>query len=165
MEGISHYLSTVAAAAILVSVIISITLNGNAKKTVIFCTGLLLIIVVIKPVLSLKDAKLEELIEFENEPSIDEVIKTGINFTATYIAERTSAYIVNKAQALGLKVTVSVQCKKEVALIVPESIIVWSKVPMHAENALKSIIAQELGIPLDKQRFAAYDTTDLEDTS
>ena len=74
-----------------------------------------------------------------------------IHTLAAVIAERTGAYIEDKAHALGTEVTAEVTVREEDGAFFPDRAVLFGE-----ENAeLSALLTQELGIAPEKQEWRA----------
>jgi len=151
--ALQNWLTAVLAAAMLVSAAEKLTPDGAVRKIASLTGGLVLLIVLVRPLtylrgteLSLSFSRQREEIESRQE----ELQAEGQSELAELIAEKTEAYILDKADSLG------VSCEAEVTTAVGEG---GLPVPWQAElscgpnEALSAYLKDELGIPEERQVF------------
>ncbi|MDR0293067.1 MAG: hypothetical protein LBH95_02810 [Oscillospiraceae bacterium] len=127
---------------------------GAAQKTVRIAAALLLAAAVLRPLagwaaLPAPDA---EYGTFWAAPA--GTAPAGEELLASIIEEKTAAYIVNKAQAVGLTVSVTARCRTGEGYPEPWAVTVRSERPEHAKSALSAMIESDLGIPPGRQTYA-----------
>lgn len=154
MEFLKNWILGITAAALAASLAQSLTPEGTVKKVGKLVCGLVLLLAVLRPVVSLDPAALvpdwaalEGLTQNDAEESGEEALKI-------LIAQKTGAYIVDKGQSLGL------QCEARVGVAQDGS--GWP-VPWEAEisgtwtaeqkKALSRAVEEDLGIPAQRQSF------------
>jgi hypothetical protein len=149
------------AGAVMIGVFaMAVTPQGVSRKVVQIAAALVLVIAVLRPlsgVESFPQMRMEggfpsETV-VENTASVDEVL-------SSIIAGQTSAYIVSKAQALGLAVSVTAGCRMGEFYPEPWSVTIISQRPEHTRRALGKLIEEDLGIPLERQQYTEL-TPDL----
>lgn len=152
MDFFREWLLGIAGAAVIGTVALAVTPSGAIKKVVQLGAALLLIVSVLRPLIGWQGVT-----DLEN--SLNESVtaagieKTGQELLSGLIADRTAAYIVNEAQAVGLAVVVSVECRMGESYPEPWSAEIRCGRPEHAKSALGRLISGELGIPPERQRY------------
>lgn len=157
MEALGRWLLSVSAAALLVSVVQALIPEGGLRRTASFTGGLLLLAVLLRPAVDLDLSSLSLGLEAwteQVEQRQSELEQQQTNALAEGIAERTAAYISDKAAALGLRVTVRVETETgEDGIPIPASV----EVDGPRSDALSAYIAEELGIPAQRQVWKEQD--------
>ena len=151
MEAVRVWLTSVVLVSVLLSAAQSLIPPGTVRKAAGFTGGLILLLVLLRPVLG---ADLEHLeLDFDHyqaavEERQEELADTQTEAMASIIAEQTEAYILDKAGELGLEVTVRVETRTEGnGIPVP-----WSaELTGSWSQALASALETELGIPAERQ--------------
>ena len=151
MEAVRAWLTSVVLVSVLLSAAQSLIPPGTVRKAAGFTGGLILLLVLLRPVLG---ADLEHLeLDFDHyqaavEERQEELADTQTEAMASIIAEQTEAYILDKAGELGLEVTVRVETRTEGnGIPVP-----WSaELTGSWSQALASALETELGIPAERQ--------------
>ena len=146
MTFLRSWLLSVTACAVLVSIVQQLTDGGTMKKIVRFVGGMVLMLAMLRPLLSLTF----DLPELDREAV--EALKETLNAEqdsalSDSIAAQTQAYIEDKASSLGLSVRAEVQTALRDGVPFPDS------VTLYGENsaALSAYIVQELGIAEENQ--------------
>ena len=150
MTFLRSWLLSVTACAVLISIAQQLANDGAMKKIVRFVGGMVLMLTMLRPLLSLSfdlpalDGEsyreaveaLKETLSAEQEDALRE-----------RIAAQTQAYIEDKASSLGLSVRAEVQTALRDGVPFPDS------VTLYGENsaALGAYIVQELGIAEENQ--------------
>lgn len=154
MDYLRQWLLSVVSCAFLVSLVDQLTPEGAVRQLVRFGGGLVLLLCLLRP---LGAAELTELLP-AIEPLSDERAaleaqyrEEGDRALAAVIAERTGAYIEDKARALGLHVTAEVGVQELDGTLRPASAVLYG-----TENAaLAEILEDELGIAREQQEWRA----------
>lgn len=158
MSILKDWLLSVTAAALAVALAQAVTPEGTVKKIGALVGGMVLLLVMVKPVLAINPEELADLTA-DYIPQGAGEISQGEQMMKSLIAQKTSAYIVDKGAALG------VACEAEVTVQADESgwPVPWSAEitgPFTPEQhaALSKALEEELGIPPTRQRFTEVGT-------
>ena len=163
MEWIKDWLLGVACAAMIVTLAQRLTPAGAAGKIGRLTGGLVLLLAAVQPVLRVDPAAILDAAagygqawSAQAPASLEET--TG-QLLKTIIAQRTGAYIVDKAAGLGaacqVEVTVGEQTGDGYPL--PESVVITGALTADQQAALTQQIAAELDIPADRQIYERGD--------
>lgn len=153
IEAIRGWIISVAAAAFLVSLSQSLIPEGTVRKIAGFAGGLVLLLVMLKPFPGVDVSGLElgyEDYAMEIQQRQTELKEQSNQTMGELIAEKTEAYILDKAAALGISCTVRV-------LMEPGKD--GTPIPTGAEltgeksDALADYMERELGIPKERQVY------------
>ena len=152
MAAAREWLTAVVAVTLLLSAAQSLIPEGALRRIASFTGGLILLVTLLRPVLG---ADLER-VTLDLEPyraAIDgrreELEEAGSAALAEGIAERTAAYISDKADALGLEVRARVEVRERDGVPVP-----WAaELTGPQSEALASYLEGELGIPRGRQSW------------
>ena len=151
IEAARNWVTSIAAVTMMLTVIQTLIPEGTIRKISGFTGGLLLLAALLQPVLR---TDLERLrLDFSDygrtiEKRTEELTAAGKEELADIIAGRTAAYISDKADALGLAVTVRVETEPgENDIPIPAS----AELEGPYSQDLADWIAQELGIPAERQ--------------
>ena len=158
MEAVRAWLTSVVLVSVLLSAAQSLIPPGTVRKAAGFTGGLILLLVLLRPVLG---ADLEHLeLDFDHyqaavEERQEELADTQTEAMASIIAEQTEAYILDKAEELGADVSVvKVQAQWNLdGLWVPYSAEINAPDTGSAKAALEGVIENELGIPAERQMW------------
>ena len=150
MDTIKEYLLSVTAAALICGIVNSLSGKGTTAKILQLLSGLFLAAVVIKPVVEMK---LDNVYTFTDNlvVSSDLVVAQGESLAAEemkrIIKEKTEAYILDKAKALGAEITVEITLQD----YTPIGVTIEGNVSPYAKKNLSASITQELDIPPEEQ--------------
>ncbi len=154
MEAVHTWLRGVVLSSLLVSVIISLVPEGSFGRIARFTGGLIFILVVLQP---LSDIDLEDLsLDFEGyrleiEAQRADFEKENEAALSQGIAQRTEAYILDKAEALDLAVLPTVEVAgEEGETPTPVSVTLAGE---YSEE-LSIWIEETLNIPAEKQNWS-----------
>ena len=149
--ALREWLTSIVVVTLLLSVAQALVPEGNIRRVASFLGGLILILAMLRPVLG---ADLERLrLNFDGYEQ--ELRQVREELSASYdaglaerIEERTAAYISDKADALGLDVTVRVE-----AAAGPDGVTLPEKAELTGaySQELADFMARELGIPAERQ--------------
>jgi len=149
-----NWLLGIVAAALALSLAQALTPEGAVKRVGRLIGGLVLLLAVLKPLLTLDPGELtaataaywgEEALPQETD---EEEILRGL------IAQRAGAYIVDKGEQLGLTCSATVTVVEGAGgWSVPWSVEVRGSWSAEGKRALSECIAADLDIPADRQTF------------
>lgn len=153
MGVLRAWLLGIACAAMLLALAQAMTPAGTVRKVGQFMGGLVLLLMVVKPVLHMDFSSLARSVQ-ENwaaPQEIEAMANVNQSLLKTIIAERTGAYILDKAQALGVPcAAATVTCTAgEDGMPYPTTVTLDA--PYSA--ALARAIEAELAIPADHQTY------------
>ena len=149
--ALREWLTSIVVVTLLLSVAQMLVPEGSIRRVASFAGGLILLVALLRPVLG---ADLERLrldldgYERELQNAREELSSAGDTEVAERIAERTAAYISDKADALGLEVTVRVETAPGEAGV---SLPVKAEVTGPYSQELADFMTRELGIPAERQ--------------
>ncbi len=154
MEAVRQYLLAVTAAAVVCGIAQRLLgKKGTAAGIGKMLTGLFLVFTVISPFTRLH---LDDLTDFTAgiEADAADAVAAGQSDQKKAIAEsimqRTRAYILEKAEALNLRLTVEVTLSDS-GLPAPVGVRIAGSASPYAKARLQSIIENDLGIPKENQ--------------
>ncbi len=162
MELIRNWILGGACAAMLVAVADSITPPGTVKKIEKLIGGLVLLLAVIRPLVgldyqSLSLALAENRFQWD-ESAAEKGSALGSDLMKSIIAEQTGAYILDKANALGVKCAVEVECKiGEENLPYPISVRIKGTLTDSQRDTLRREIEADFAIPAEMQLYESGD--------
>ena len=157
MEPIRTWLIGITAAAMVVAVSECLVPEGTVKKIGKLTCGLLMLIAILRPVVSLDYSVMSGMLadyrlaasgygaalEVENQRLIKDIIE-----------EETSAYIQNKAAEVGASCTVEVTCKNDDAgNLYPDSVCITGELTNEQTDTLRRLIESDLAIPAQNQQY------------
>ena len=154
MTVLREWLLGVTAAALAISLAQSLTPEGTVKKVGKLVGGLVLLLAVVRPVAQIDPAALAGLWTASGYEA-QAATQGGEEVLKILIAQKTGAYIVDKGQSLGCRVT---EAQVTVAgddggWPVPWSVVVKGDWTLEQREELSRIIAEELAIPAARQLF------------
>ena len=153
MGALREWLTSLVAVSMLLSVARTLVPEGSIRKISSFTGGLILLVVLLRPLLGADLSRLDLHLE-DYEQAIgqrqEELASAGEAELAGIIEERTAAYISDKANALGLDVTVRVEAEAGAdGIPVPAA----ADIQSARSEELASYMEQELGIPRERQSW------------
>ena len=151
MGALREWLTSLVAVSMLLSVARTLVPEGSIRKISSFTGGLILLVVLLRPLLGADLSRLDLHLE-DYERAIgqrqEELASAGEAELAGIIEERTAAYISDKADTLGLAVKVQVETKPAGdGVPVPWRAELWGP----RSPALATYMEEELGIPGERQ--------------
>lgn len=153
MEALREWLLTVTVAALVVTLAQSVAPLGKIKRTVGLTGGILLLLVMLRPLAGVEWDRLTDMTAFY-APTVESATNEGRELMKTLIVEKTGAYIADKGAELGCECTARVSVREdESGWQIPweaELEGVWSG---EQRRALSELIATELDIPAERQHF------------
>lgn len=157
MDGIREWLLAIISASILCALADSVMPSGAVKRVGKLVCGIVLLCVVLTPVAHL-DVKggqgwLEDyLAGLEvRKTELDEQVNEGMK---VIIETRYAAYIVDKAEEMGLTCTARVSCRVEDdGLYVPDVVQVAGIRSDVDQSRLAQMIQEDLGVTLERQIY------------
>ncbi len=156
--AVREWLSAVVAVAMLLTVAQALTPEGTIRKIASFTGGLILLVTLLQPVLGADLSRLDLNLDTYGQAIQErqaELEEAGSVELTERIETQTAAYISDKADALGLTVTVRVETQPGASGVpVP-----WSaEVTGPRSEALAAYIEEELGIPRGRQIWHEVET-------
>lgn len=153
MEEIRQYLYSVSAAALICWCVSSfISRQGYISKILKLLCGIFLTVTIIKPI---TDVRFDDLTAVINRLSVDAEIAAfngedmAIEEMENIIKQNIKAYIINKANALDAVLEIEVILEN----MVPAAVTIYGEYSPFAKNSLSNMIAQDLGIPEEAQKW------------
>lgn len=152
MDGIRQYLLTIVAGAMICAILLRVSSKFTANTALIkLLTEIFMLILLVSPLLKFK---LPDFSAIVDDTMIGESITHGEQYTnmqtGGLIKESVTAYILDKASTLNANIRVEVFLSESPPQI-PESVVIYGDVSPYTKTVLKSMIADELGIPEDAQ--------------
>lgn len=154
MTQLGQYVFSVSLSALVLGILRSVPdPKAASTKLIQFAGGIFLMFVLIQPVSQLDLVGfLDSVSSFspEMEFDTDRAMDTARNSMAEIIIRETEAYILDKAQALGLTPEVFVTVSED-AIPVPKAVRIICSCGNGDMQRLQAIIEEDLGIPKEKQ--------------
>jgi len=156
MDGIREYLLQVTAAAIVCAIATGLTDQKNMSGKVIqLLAGFFMALAVVGPWMTVRLDFVKDFTE-DISSQADRVVaegeKSAKESMAEIIKEKTKAYILDKAKALGAVLTVEVTLDWENSLL-PCGVRLKGNVSPYAKRMLTDIIEKDLGIRAEEQKW------------
>ena len=146
-----EWLTSIVVVTLLLSVAQTLVPEGSIRRVASFVGGLILLAVLLRPVLGTDLERLRlDLDGYEQalQEARQELSSSGETELTERIEERTAAYISDKADALGLEVTVRVETDLgDDGVPVPSA----AEVTGPYSRELADFMTRELGIPAERQ--------------
>ena len=154
MDDIKSYLLSVIAAAIISGLVVSLTGKKGMNAAVIkLLVGIFMAITVISPWTKLEIDSLTGYFsnaELESENVVADGKQMANETVSSIIKSRTEAYILDKAASLGIEIAADVTVAGTDPPI-PDAVSLKGEASPYGKKRLQQVIAQDLGIPEEKQ--------------
>ena len=154
-----QWLLEITAAAMLVALAEALIPAGTMRRVGKLTGGLLLMIVVLRPVIGMDYSALSEnfsrwrqdLGSYQAQPEV-----TNFQVMKTIIESKSAAYIQDKAEGLGILCQAEVKCSAENtrSYPYPASVTIKGNLSSGQIRQLQELIEAELAIPTEKQRYS-----------
>lgn len=158
MEGLREYVLSVTTAAVICGVVTGLfSKTGGSQGLIKLLCGGFLALVVIRPVVDLRLPNPGD-ISFPQFQEASRAAEDGAVLAResyrTVIKQQTEAYILDKADSLGLEVTVDVTVGGD-EMPVPVGVRIQGRVSPYGKSQLQRILTGELGIAKENQEWIA----------
>lgn len=157
MNGwMEQWLLGVACASLILVVTGALVQGGSGKRLCKLVGSLLLLLVTMAPVLRLDQQDWEELLQWDTQimEEAEQALSEQNNMMYESIIEQeTQAYILDKAEALGVQCQVEVVVQWEDEIPKPWWVRVEGTWDQEQKERLSGILEEELGIPQQRQSF------------
>ena len=158
MDGIRSYLISVVAVC-MITVIAGVLVRESAlKKIVRLIGGMLILLVAIRPLLSLDMKAIGEYIENINSTyqfDTDKIKRTQQELMREQVKQSSETYIEKQAKSLGGTLQAQVTLSDE-DYPVPVSVVLIGSMKPEDAKAVSEYIETALGIPADRQEWRLY---------
>ncbi len=156
MAAVGEYLIRVCCAAVLCALISGfLDKKGMLGASTKLLTGIFMVVTLLGPLVNLRVTGIENVI-LDVEQDADDLAASGENSAreamAAIIKERTEAYILDKAKALGASLTVVVSLNTD-DIPTPNGVHLVGSVSPYAKKRLTDIIQGDLGISAEAQTW------------
>ena len=146
MEMLQGWLLGLTAAALAVSLLTAMLPKGETIRRIAgLAGGLILLLAVVQPLLRVR----YETYQREMDRQTEAYQAAYTNSLSGDIADRTAAYISEKAASLGIDCRVQVEVRTEDGLPLPYG----ASLDVERDQVLSDYMAQELGIPASRQSW------------
>ena len=133
--------------------VLSLVPEGTGRKLLRLVCGMILTLCVLGPI---SGAELPDSLPWPDTACAESIVERGKQQARLAVAERikeqTEAYILDKADGLGAEVTVEITLTEQ-SPAVPDSAVIGGSVSPYVRGRLERILAQELGIPKERQQW------------
>ena len=156
MGSIRQYLLTVTAAAVFCGILTSLTCKMGTQGVLIkLLTGLFMAITIISPWKEFDLTGVQYLtsdIACDSQTAAEEGIAQAENQIRQIILEQTRTYIMDKADALDLDLSIDVILSKDTPAV-PQKVTISGHASPYAKSVLSNFIETNLNIPKEDQEW------------
>ena len=153
MKGVTSYILSVTAAAVVAAVLLTLSGKGTAEKLIRMLAGIFMTLAVVSPLLKLElpDPR-QWLMPYaeDGQAAAAEGEKMAEDAAHTFIKERVESYILDKAARCGASLTVEVELDSEG---VPVGAALTGAVPPDTKTRLIRILRADLGLGEEALRW------------
>ena len=154
-----QWLLEITAAAMLVALVEALIPTGTIRRVGKLTGGLVLMIVVLRPMIGLDYSALSESFSrWRQDMGTYQVQPGTTNFRVmkTIIESKSAAYIQDKAEGLGILCQAEVKCSAEdhQSYPYPDSVTIKGDLSSGQISRLQELIEAELAIPIEKQLYS-----------
>ena len=154
MEAVRGYLLRLTAGAFLSAGLLALIPKGTPKKAAAVLCGLVMLLLALTPLAQLDDDALSEAIsrlELEKEEARTGIEIRNQELVARIISGRVQAYILDKAAALGLNVTVELEMETRADTPYPKAVTIRGEAAPAQKQQLQQYLEQTFAIPVQRQ--------------
>lgn len=155
MEAIRSYLLSVTAAALICSMVTKLVHKGTVGTVMKLLTGICMALTVVSPLVDIRLDGLKDL-TVDVSQAASKAAAAGENLARqeleTIITAQTQAYILDKAEELGLSLSVEVVLSGE-SYPVPAGVKLEGNASPYARMVLSDYITEKLGISAEDQKW------------
>lgn len=161
-ELIRSWVIGITAMSLITSVVMAITPSGKVRKTISLICGMAMIVVLISPVLDFDYDSLSQYVkeyDYSTEELENNLDKENERLAKAIIEEKSSAYILDKAESVGGQdAHVSVEAKLDnEGSWNPWEVTIGGDYTSEQQSEIKSTIEEDLGIPVERQYWSTDD--------
>lgn len=156
MEALRQYILQIVAAGLLCGIVIHfVGEKGTAAALIRMITGVFMLLTLVSP---LADIHLNDLSYYFDQVSLETDHAVGLGQSAALeelsaiIKTKTEAYILDKAETYGAKLTVKVELDGS-SPPVPCGVQIGGSISPYGKKQLQTYISESLGIPLEAQTW------------
>ena len=156
VSAFKSYLLSVTAASFVLEIVAALLPGMQSKKPGLLIGTLIMILVVLSPLVRLSPEQIARSIaELRLET---EELRTGIELETkelqgSIIKEQTEAYVLDKAKAMEVDITIEITLRENQGVPYPYCICLTGSVTEKQQQILGQIIETDLGIPLQRQTW------------
>lgn len=163
MEFMRSWILSVTVSAMIIAVAEGMMPEGTVKKVGKLIGGLVLMLGILQPLVRMD---VEELFLAANgltsiTVETQEEMQTGSEeMLKSIIEEELCAYVLDKAQGLGLSCTLSIRCTiGEDGVPVPDEAELHGSFSSEQRRGMEKLLSEELGIPKERQSYMNEEVT------
>jgi len=153
MDAWKEYVLSVVTVALACSIVLQILPDSGRKELLHIVCGVILTMVILRPVSDLRPEDLGDLLQYENvsaEPYLAAGESTASEVKKQYITNACEAYILNKAKAMGAEIVPAITLDEE---CLPVSAEIHGTADPQLREALERILMVDMGITKENQRW------------
>lgn len=154
MDGIRQYLLSIVTAGIISAVLVKIAgEKGLLSSSIKLLAGLFMSITVISPIVKLQITEFSNYldgIEFDVQEIVEDGVLTANTEKSAIIIQETETYILDKAASLSASIEAQVTLSDS-DVPYPYSVTLSGDISPFGRQQLQNIIADDLGIPEERQ--------------
>ena len=155
LKDLSSYVNALVIMSIIASIIMTIVPKGSTRAIIGVISSSAVVLVLLKPLAGIGRLDINALIgQFSAEYAVEKINFEQNDLLKELIADKTSAYILAKAQALGLDCEVFVTVGGD-GVYSPQTVEI-TMISAHDEAALKqfdAFLAFDIGIPQESRHY------------
>lgn len=155
MGALREWLLSVTAAAILCALAQGLIPPGPVRRVGRLTAGLVMAAALLAPLASLRGVEPEQWLEsWQSQEEMQDLEEQRDETMKTIIEEECSAYIVDKAAALGADCQAQVVCAPEgEGVFLPQQVTVTGDLSPGQREQLSAQIQEDLGVPPERQQY------------
>lgn len=161
LDVIRQWLIGITCAALVTALAESLTPPGTIRKIGRLTGGLVLLIAMLGPLLSLDEEALTRALteyRFSLSAYSGDLEEENQELVKGIIEERSDAYIQDKAESMGIDCQVSVETEADSDWPVPTSVTVFGALTEEQQEQLTRLIETDFAIPAERQSYESGGT-------
>ncbi len=158
MTGIIEYFIALASTALIGMTVMTLIKDDGIRRVIRTMIGVLLLLVIIKPISAINIDTLAKEIgdSFHEEFRVSDYESLYRDKLRLQVQTTTEDYIRKKAESMGATLFIKVEVSDD-TYPTPEKVYLSGVIGGEQRSALQEYLTQDLGIPVDKQRWDLYD--------
>lgn len=156
MSRLRSYLLSVCAVSLLSSVLPVLLPQGRIRQVIKLSAGVLVMLAVISPIMQLDTERLARslaMLRMQTEQMQNGIEVGNREILAELIKEDCEAYILDKAEQLGLDLEIEIVMREEGDYPYPVAVTLHGEAAAAERSYMERVIEQDIGIPLEKQEW------------
>jgi stage III sporulation protein AF len=158
--AVGQWVLALVAVALVVALLDALTPEGSARRVMRLAGGLLLLVIMLRPLNTLVgmdfSALVEEFAQQDSEQETD-LEDTNRELLESLTVQSTQAYIQRQGELLGVECRATVTCQWQEDLPIPWEVELMGHWTEESQTALSARIAEDLGIGLEHQSYKEGD--------